>query len=54
MLESLLGCLRVVWSGVEWYIRSCNESLHVHIMLHSSEISFGYAAQGGFSADLQI
>lgn len=37
----------VVWCGG----RSYNESLPVHIMLHSSEISFRCVAQGGFSAD---
>lgn len=45
------------WVAVSFYIlssvvvcgvRSCNESLHVHIMLHSSEISFRSVAQGGF------
>lgn len=36
-----------MWCGV----RSCNESLHVHLMLHSSKISFRYVAQGGFPAD---
>lgn len=35
--------------GVVWCGRcSCNRSLHVHVMLHSSEINFGCVAQGGF------